>query len=169
MADEISIRMAKALARTIGVTLWMLCVNSQFAMGQTSADRIRFLRKQSNAAIARHDADAVVAFLDAQYQITVGSGSLFQGKANERKGWLEEFAIASDLRYVRTPESVQVSSSNERAAEVGSWLGTWTTRDGAHRSGGRYAAFWVNDHGSWKIRSELFVTLWCKGTDCETQ
>ena len=136
------------------------------AASQTPADDVRSLRKQSNAAIARHDVEAVVSFLDAEYQITVGSGALFHGTAAESEGWRAEFAQAADLVYVRNPESVEVSSSGERAAEIGVWVGSWTTPDGPHRTCGRYAAHWRKVSGSWKIRAELFVTLSCEGVGC---
>ena len=136
------------------------------AAGQTPADDIRSVRSQSNAAIARHDVEAVVSFLDAEYQITVGNGKLFHGRAGEVEGWRDEFAQSADLVYVRTPESVEVSSSGERAAEIGVWVGTWTTVDGSHRAAGRYAAHWSKASGSWKIRSEIFVTLSCEGVGC---
>ena len=141
---------------------------AESAKGQTPADDIRSLRKQSNAAIARHDADAVVSFLDAEYQITVGTGKLYHGKAAESEGWREEFAQAADLVYVRTPQSVEVSSSGNRAAEIGVWTGSWTTPDGPRRYHGRYAAHWIKVSGSWKIRAELFVTLGCEGVGCSS-
>lgn len=130
------------------------------------SDDVRSRRNQSNAAIARHDAEAVVSFLDAEYQITVGSGDLFHGRAAELKAWRAEFARAPDLVYVRKPESVEVSTSRERAAEIGVWVGSWTTPNGPHRVRGRYAAHWRKVDGSWKIRAELFVTLSCQGVGC---
>ncbi len=136
------------------------------ARGPTPADEVRSLRKQSNAAIARHDVEAVVSFLDVEYQVTVGSGDLFHGRAEERERWRAEFARAGDVLYVRTPESVEVSSSGERAAEIGVWVGSWTTPNGPRRVGGRYAAHWRRVGGSWKIRAELFVTLRCEGVGC---
>lgn len=139
---------------------------TQSAASHTPADDVRRLRQQSNAAIARHDVAAVVSFLDAEYQITVGSGALFHGRAAEAEGWREEFAQAADLVYVRNPQTIEVSSSGERAAEIGDWVGSWTTPAGAHRSRGRYAAHWRKVGGSWKIRSELFVTLSCEGVGC---
>jgi ketosteroid isomerase-like protein len=136
------------------------------AASETPADAIRSIRKQSNAAIARHDVEAVVSFLDTEYQITVGNGELFHGRAGEPEGWRTEFAKAGDLVYVRNPESVEVSSSGERAAEIGIWVGSWTTLNGPHRAHGRYAAYWRKVSGSWKIRAELFVTLGCEGVAC---
>jgi hypothetical protein len=52
------------------------------------------------------------------------------------------------------------------AWETGSWVGTWTTPEGPLRTGGRYAASWREVDGEWKIRSELFVTLFCEGEGC---
>ena len=149
-----------------GLMLLAVLGTAQSAPRQLPADDVRSLRKQSNAAIARHDVEAVVSFLDSEYQITVGSGDLFHGRAAELEAWRAEFARAADLVYVRTPESVEVSTSGERAAEVGVWVGAWTTLSGPHRLRGRYAAHWRKVDGSWKIRSELFVTLNCESVRC---
>lgn len=134
--------------------------------GQSSADQIRSLREQSNAAIARHDAQAVVSFLDAEYQITAGSGTLYHDRAAEVDVWLAEFARVDDLLYVRTPESIEVSSSDVRAAKIGEWVGSWTTAEGSERRGGTYAAHSRKVNGLWKLRAELFVTLSCQGAGC---
>jgi ketosteroid isomerase-like protein len=149
-----------------GLMLLAVLGTLQSAPRQMPADDVRSLRQQSNAAIARHDVEAVVSFLDSDYQITVGSGGLFHGRAAELEAWRAEFARAADLVYVRTPESVEVSTSGERAAEIGVWVGSWTTLNGPHRLRGRYAAHWRKVGGSWKIRSELFVTLRCEGVGC---
>jgi ketosteroid isomerase-like protein len=133
---------------------------------QAAAAHIRMLRDRSNAAIARHDVEAVLSFLDVEYQITAGSGSLSSGLASEREIWQDTFARAADVVYVRTAESIEVSSPAVRAAEIGGWVGSWTTPDGVRRTGGRYAAHWRHVNGAWKIRSELFVTLWCEGPGC---
>jgi len=149
-----------------GLMLFAALGTVQSAPSQMPADDIRSLRNQSNAAIARHDAEAVVSFLDAEYQITVGSGDLFHGKAAELGAWRAEFARAADLVYVRKPESVELSTSGERAAEIGAWVGSWTTPKGSLRFRGRYAAHWRKVGGLWKIRAELFVTLSCEGVGC---
>lgn len=144
-----------------------LCVTIDASTADVPAEAIRAARAQSNAAIARHDVAAVVSFLDAEYQITVGSGALFHGRDGETDGWRDEFAQAKDLLYVRTPKSVEVSDSGERAAEIGNWVGTWTTPARPHRAHGHYAAHWRKVDGAWKIRSELFVTLGCEGAGCK--
>ena len=134
--------------------------------GQSTAERIRAVRQQSNAAIARHDVDGVLALLDVEYQITTGSGVQRQERASERDAWTAEFARASDVVYVRTPASIEVSASGVRAAETGTWTGSWSTPTGPRTSGGRYAAHWRLVDGNWRIRSELFVTLTCEGPGC---
>jgi len=154
-----------AMKLTSAVVLGCLAFSGP-VLGQTPADEIRMLREQSNAAIARHDVDGVVTMLDTEYQITVGSGALFQDRAGESEAWAHEFERSADLVYVRTAESIEVSSSGTRAAEIGVWSGSWTTSDGPQQRGGRYAAYWRLVDGSWKLRSELFVTLSCEGSGC---
>ena len=68
----------------LGFALLETLVPSQV---QAAEAHIRMLRDQSNAAIARHDVEAVLSFLDAEYQITAGGGSLSSGLAAEREIW----------------------------------------------------------------------------------
>ncbi len=152
--------------KRLAVAVFLLSVAASPLLAQSMADKIRSLRHQSNAAIARHDVDGVLSLLDVEYQITTGSGSLGHGRAGERDAWTAEFARASDLMYVRAPDSIEVSTSGVRAAETGTWTGSWSTPTGLRKSGGRYAAHWRLVDGSWRIRSELFVALTCEGPGC---
>ena len=145
----------------------LVCVVAASPMrGQSAADVIRSQRMRSNAAIARHDVKGTAAFLDVEYQITTGDGTLAQDRSTESAAWVKEFAQSADLVYVRTPASIEVSSSGGRAAEIGAWTGSWSTAAGQRRLGGRYAAYWRLVDGTWRIRSELFVTLSCAGPGC---
>ena len=145
----------------------LLCLAVASPMhGQSAADVIRSLRTQSNAAIARHDVKGTVDLLDVEYQITTGDGTLAQNRSAESEAWAKEFARAADLVYVRTPASIEVSSPGGRAAEIGTWTGSWSTPAGLRKVGGRYAAYWRLVDGTWRIRSELFVTLSCAGPGC---
>ena len=148
------------------VVALLLCVVAPPMRGQSAADKIRSLRAQSNAAIVRHDVKGAVALLDVEYQITTGSGELSQGRSAESEAWAKEFARAADLIYVRTPASIDVGSSGVRAAEIGTWTGSWSTPAGLRKVGGRYAAYWRLVDGNWRIRSELFVALSCTGPGC---
>ena len=153
--------------RRLVVAALLYLVVSPPILGQSAADEIRSLRSQSNAAIARHDVKGIVDLLDVEYQITTGSGTLSQGRSAESEAWATVFARAADIVYVRTPVSIEVSSSGGRAAETGTWTGSWSTSSGLQRVGGRYAAYWRLVDGKWRIRSELFVTLSCAGPGCQ--
>jgi len=153
--------------RRLVVAALLYLVVSPPILGQSAADEIRSLRSQSNAAIARHDVKGIVDLLDVEYQITTGSGTLSQGRSAESEAWATEFARAANLVYVRTSASIEVSTSAGRAAETGTWTGSWSTSSGLQRVGGRYAAYWRLVDGKWRIRSELFVTLSCAGPACQ--
>jgi ketosteroid isomerase-like protein len=152
--------------RRFAVTALLCLIAAKPALGQSAADKIRALRAQSNAAIARHDVTGVVALLDVEYQITAGDGTLSQDRSAEPEIWAKEFARAADLVYVRTPSSIAVSASGDRAAEAGTWTGSMSTPAGPRKVIGRYAAYWRSVDGHWKIRSELFVALSCEGRGC---
>ncbi|MEP6780157.1 MAG: nuclear transport factor 2 family protein [Gemmatimonadaceae bacterium] len=151
--------------KRFALAAFILVVSTAPAFSQ-AAETIRSLRARSNAAIARHDVDSVLSFFDVEYQITTGSGSFGRGKPEERAAWVAEFARAADLVYVRTPATIDVGASGDKAAEIGEWTGSWTTAQGVRKVGGRYAAYWRLVDGAWRMRSELFVTLRCQGPGC---
>ena len=137
-----------------------------FAQGQSDSDRIRDARDQYNSAIARHDVQAIMAFIDDEYQITTSLGQLIQGRDGEAASWQELFSIRQDVLYVRSPETIEISDAYPLAAESGTWVGSWSTPEGDVRTGGRYSAMWRQVDGEWKVRSELFVALHCEGLGC---
>jgi ketosteroid isomerase-like protein len=145
----------------------ILAMNS-FAVAQNVSDEddIRQQRAAYNDAIAQHDVTRIVSFLDDEYQITTSLGDLQQDRDEEAAGWQALIASRRDLLYVRSPESIELSSDYPLAAEVGTWKGTWSTEDGPVWTGGRYAAMWRKADGVWKVRSELFVALYCEGSRC---
>ncbi len=136
------------------------------AQSVSDEDQVRKERADYNEAIAQHDVSKIVSFLDEEYQVTTSVGQLLQGRDDEAASWQALIASRKDLLYVRTPESVEVSDGYPLAAEVGTWLGTWSTENGPVRTGGRYAAMWRKVGGAWKVRSELFVALYCEGSRC---
>lgn len=131
------------------------------------ARAIRARRAAFNEAIAAHDAEAALTFVDREYQITTGAGEISSGNYTESGAWEEVFARADDIRYVRTPERVEVATPAVRAFESGVWRGSWTAPGGPQTLGGRYTAHWRLVDGEWVIRSEIFVTLWCDGPECQ--
>ena len=136
------------------------------AQSDLAADQIRNSRAEYNDAIARHDVQGIISFLDAEYQITTSLGQLSQDVDGEAADWQALFASREDLLYVRTPESIEISKDYPLAAEVGTRVGTWATSQGPVRTGGRYTAMWRQVDGIWKVRSELFVALYCYGSSC---
>ena len=135
---------------------------------QTDADarHIRALRDESNAAIARHDVPGIMAVIDDEFQLTSGAGGFIQDREGMADAFSGQFERFSDVKYVRTIESVHVGSGALRASERGTWVGTWTTAEGPLRTGGEYSAYWWNGANGWRIRSEVFVTLFCDGSGC---
>jgi len=139
--------------------------SSVFAQDTSDEEQIRIARAQYNAAIADHDVPGIVSFHDDEYQVTTSLGQLEQGR-DDAAAWERLIASRKDVVYVRTPESIEVSKDYPLAAEVGTWLGTWSTVDGQVRTGGRFSAMWRKVDGTWKVRSELFVALYCDGMRC---
>jgi len=133
---------------------------------ENQAERIHAVRAAYNEAIARHDVPAIVSFLDDEYQVTTSLGQLLQGPDAEARGWRDLIASRQDVLYVRTPESIEISNDYPLAAETGTWIGTWSAGDGPVRTGGRYSAMWRRVDDEWKVRSELFVALFCDGVGC---
>ena len=101
---------------------------------------IRDVRAASNAAIAAHSVDDILASLQDDVVITRGNGAVVNGKEEAKKAFTEAFAASKDLVYVRTPERVEVSTSEPLAAEHGSWTARWTTPDG--KAASTRAATW---------------------------
>jgi len=151
-----------------GTAALMLLLQAAALADAASDEReIAAIRAASNAAIARHDVAAIVAAFDTPYQLNTGAGLLFHDDpAAQAENWAGHFAELPDVVYVRTPERIDISSYLPRAAESGTWIGTWTTPAGPVRVGGSYAASWRKTGGAWKIQSELFVTLYCEGAGC---
>ena len=136
------------------------------AQSNEDDELIRALRTQSNEAIARHDVAGIVSFLDSEVHVTAGNGAMVQGAAEVGAAFAGQFEAFGDVLYVRSVESVEISTSAPLAAEVGTWVGTWATPSGPLRTGGRYAASWRKTNRTWVIRAELFVTLFCEGPGC---
>ena len=151
----------------IAVAVAVLSIaSSAVAQSDSDTEQIRNARAEYNDAIARHDVPGIISFFDAEYQITTSLGQLSQDVEGEAVDWRELIASRKDLLYVRSPESIEISKDYPLAAEIGTWVGTWSTSQGPVRTGGRYTAMWRQVDGMWKVRSELFVALYCDGISC---
>jgi ketosteroid isomerase-like protein len=148
------------------VLLSLATVADVRAQGPSPEAQIRLARAESNRAIARHDVPGIVSFLAGEYQASISSGAFIRSPAEMGRSFAAHFAEFEDATYVRTPDSVAVSTTGSVAAETGTWVGGWTTSDGPFRTGGRYAASWRKVEDKWLIHSELFVPLFCEGRAC---
>jgi ketosteroid isomerase-like protein len=114
---------------------------------------IRARRAAFNRAIAEGDAAAIGPILARDCVMVTGSDSaVIAGRLAQVKVWKREFAAKDRIAYVRTPESVALSSTEPVAMELGSW-------DGSPIASGTYAAKWREVDGEWVIEAEVFVTL----------
>jgi ketosteroid isomerase-like protein len=138
------------------------------ALAQMPADEraIRQVRSESNAAIDRHDVPGVLATLEPEYRVSSSSGNFLDGRDAMGDAFADVFARFSDAKYVRTTTTIELSTAGPYAAETGEWVGTWTTPEGPHRTGGRYIAYWRKTGDRWLIHAELYVPLFCDGAGC---
>lgn len=140
----------------------LLCTVLGAAMSQSSpADaEIRAVRQASNAAIQRHDIKAFASSLAADFVMIRGNGVLVPSRQAYIDMFTQDFADPKAVRYQRVADKIELSNAAPLAAEHGHWIGTLP--DGTQAYGGAYMAMWRRTEAGWKIRSELFVMLYCK-------
>ena len=127
---------------------------NRYRVTKQSEAQIRAARTASNDAIARHDAEGIVRDMLTDYSIVTGRGQHVQGKDTLRAFWEESFRRMPGVTYIRTPESIVISSNDSLAWETGYW-----TAEHSYSKGGNYSAMWRRSGDSWKLASELFVAL----------
>lgn len=115
---------------------------------------IRDSRAASNRGLAAHDMDAAFAVYAKDARVIRTTGVLLDGREAIAAG------VAPNATYVRTPQSIELSTADAAAAEHG----TWTGKAGDTEMSGSYMTVWrknVGENGlpSWTIASELFVRL----------
>lgn len=150
----------------LATVITLLMCWSSTALGEGDEDTIRSLRMQSNNAIANHDADAVGSFLADDFVITISTGAIERSRDEHVSGFAAHFAAYPDVVYLRTPTTIKVSTAFPLAIEHGTWVGSRTTKNGKLENGGDYTAAWRKTGDTWKIYSELFVGLYCRGHGC---
>ena len=126
--------------------------------------QIRATRARSNAAIAAHDVAGMRAAFRSDAVVLPGSSGLPFGMDGFDARIGAAFADPTFVTWVRAPTKVTVGTGGKRAAETGTWVGTWRKPDGEMRVTGVYQAMWLPGPDGWKIRNESFVTLDCHGS-----
>ena len=143
------------------------CVGGSSASTVDSpSSTVRAQRAESNAAIEAHDAVRLRKLFDDDYHGIQGTTGEIDsgGEATARSYAEEEFKDPTFVTYRRTPTSVVDARSGKRIAETGRFEGIWRKPDGTMRKTGVYLAMWIPYGGSWRLKSEAFVTLACTGS-----
>ena len=125
------------------------------AAGSDQAAAIRAARVAQNAAIARHDLDAIASYWTDNVTICRGLGLQVAGKADYLALFRGDDPVTS-LVYERITDDVVVGTDWPLAFETGHWVGR---RAGQPLITGRYSAQWVRDGARWLIRGEVYVAL----------
>jgi hypothetical protein len=121
----------------------------------TAENAIRARRHQTNRLIAAHETTKLKPFFDTDAKVIAGSGALIQGVTDILGVFQAAYDDPSFVTYARTTESVEIGADGTRAAETGTWVGTWKDRT----LSGRYLAVWKTRLGQWVIESELYARL----------
>ena len=139
---------------------------SHASTGDTPTSIVRAQRAEYNAAIAAHDAVRLRTFFVDDYHLILGSsGDVDSGADAATRGYAdEEFKDPTFVTYRRTPTTIDIAASGKRIAETGRFEGIWRKPDGTMRKTGIYLAMWVPSAGTWRLKSEAFVTLACTGS-----
>jgi hypothetical protein len=104
-------------------------------------------------------------FVDDYHLILGSSGDIDSGADAATRGYAdEEFKDPTFVTYRRTPTTIVIAASGKRIAETGHFEGIWRKPDGTMRKTGIYLAMWIPSAGTWRLKSEAFVTLACTGS-----
>ena len=152
---------------SIALTVNTLAATSPPAAEPPAAAAIRARRAESNAAVAAHDFAAMKRHYLPDFTILPGSRGTPSNVAAFEARLAETFAEPSFVSYVRTPVTITIGASGKRAAEVGTWVGTWHFPDGERRLTGVYQAMWLPTPDGWRLQNESFVSLVCTGPRCD--
>ncbi|MDX1333488.1 MAG: nuclear transport factor 2 family protein [Robiginitalea sp.] len=146
---------AKIPCVTVPLACMLIFLNASPGFGQGEQEQVRQLRDASNRAMKAYDHKKVLSFLTEDVLTTTGNGTLLTGRAALAE-YIEKNS-GSNMYFVRIPDQIQTGPS--RAWEQGTWKGYDPEQGPEPVVGGNYAAMWVKQRETWRIKSQLFVTL----------
>jgi hypothetical protein len=147
------------------LALAVVAAQSVLAADQEAA-AIMAVRAESNAGLLAHDVDRVLKNTTNDFILFGGTSGPHVGKTVVRDYYLKGFADPDLITYVRTPDNITISETNDRASERGKWQGVWRSAKSGSLMGGEYFAHWVKKDGAWVTLVEVYVTLRCSGPVC---
>lgn len=125
-------------------------------LSQTNKEQISAIRSASNLALKSYQNEEVLSYLTDDVLTTTGSGALISGKKALRKYILD--GGKSKMYWVRETKEIIVNEQRGLAWENGIWNG-YPEKGSNALVNGNYSAMWTKESGTWKIKSQLFVTL----------
>ena len=133
------------------------CFSSVSLYAQTEKEQILALRDASNQALKALDHTKVLSYLTDDVLTTTGNGTVLSSKKALKNYILK--AGDSKMYWVRTAQEIKVNDKRGLAWENGIWNGYDPEKSDDAIVGGNYSAMWTKASGTWKIKSQLFVTL----------
>lgn len=129
-------------------------------ISETDAElQIRLRRASFNRALAEGDLASITPILSPDVVLVTGSDSaVLSGRKAQLGAWKREFAQKPRTVYVRTTDSVAVSSVEPIALEQGHWSGILESST-QEIAAGSFAAKWRLVGGAWVLIAEIFVTF----------
>lgn len=120
------------------------------------------LRTEHNRAIAAGDVEGFMQIAADDYAAIFGRGRIIRSKDELRRIWTE-----NPQRCTRTPRRIEIGTADGiRAAETGEWRCDSRDRGRVGVYSGSYFAHWSKQNGAWRVVSDTYVTLGCRGEGC---
>lgn len=119
------------------------------------------LRANHNRAIAAGDTEGFLRIAADDHAAVFGHGRIIRSKDELRRVW-----TARPEQCVRTPIKVEIGrvDGQLRAAESGEWRCDVHNPSGVYT--GAYFAHWSEQGDGWRVVSDTYVSLACRGERC---
>jgi ketosteroid isomerase-like protein len=128
-------------------------------MTDDAREAIRGARAAINEAIARHDAEAISAFLLPAYHVVTARSMQRSGREESVRSWQVMFERDPTATHEGTAHEIHVNQEWGMAQEYGRWTGTLTANDGPMELAGDYAAKWHLTPEGWLLQAEIFTPI----------
>lgn len=138
------------------VVLCILIFTSEL-FSQTDKEQILTIRNASNSALKSYDNLEVLSYLTDDVLTTTGNGTLLCGKKELEKYILD--GEKSKMYWIRDTKEIVIYAKRSLAWESGFWHGYDAEKSDYSIINGNYSAMWTKESGTWKIKSQLFVTI----------
>ena len=144
------------MKQSILILFLAICTLTAFAQSPKQNDIaiIKAARAAYNKAIVERDTAGITKYWRDDFVEIAGNGSYLVGKDACIADWFNDFSKSPNIIYVRTPQEIIISETDNLAWEKGKWTAT-----NSPIKGGNYSAMWRRTENIWKLQAEMFVTL----------